>query len=106
MKDYTFTGARYITKGIANDLPGFLVMYLWLLIDERKTDENLPMDYLQVFNLKPVNKQGRVCLSITHSQEVPHYKKAHILEKFTDINGKIYVIDDIDYVTMLFAEEY
>lgn len=106
MKDYTFTGARYITKGIANDLPGILVMYLWVLIDERKTDENLSMDYLQVFELNPINKHGEICLSITHSQEIPPYKRIHILDKFTDINGKIYVIDDIDHVTMLWADEY
>lgn len=105
MKGYTFQGARYITRGIS-DLPTVLIMYLWMLIDERKTDENLPMDYLQVFELKPINKHGKVYLSITHSQEVPHYKTEHLLQNFVGVKGKIFVIDDVDHVTMLLAEEY
>jgi hypothetical protein len=106
MEDYTFSESRYITRGIANDLPAVLIMYLWQLIDERVGDKNLQMDYLQVFDLVPKYKDEEPYFSITHRQEVPPYKREHLLKNFVGIKGKVYVIDDIDYVTMMWADEY
>lgn len=64
------------------------------------------MDYLQVFEIKTLNKNRRKTLSVTHIQEVPPYMDVHLLKKNIKVSGRIYVIDDIDHVTMLWAREY
>jgi len=43
---------------------------------------------------------------ITHTQEVPEYKKEYIFNTGTVITAKIFVIDDKTHSTMLLAEEY
>lgn len=106
MEDYTFTGTKFLTKGIREGLPEVLINYLWMLIEKLKTDKYLAMDYLQVFEIKPMNKYGKSNLSINHIQEVPPYKKIHLLENDVEVEGRVYVIDDIDRVTMLWAHEY
>lgn len=106
MEDYTFTGSKFLTKGIREDLPEDLINYLWMLIEKLKTDKNIALDYLQVFEIKPMNKYGKDNLSITHIQEVPPYKKIHLLENDIEVKGRVYIIDDRDRVTMLWANEY
>ena len=60
------------------------------------------IDYLQVFSLYV--KNGKQV--ITHTQEVPEYKREYVFNIGTAINAKIYVIDSGTYSTMLFAQEY
>ena len=43
---------------------------------------------------------------MVHEQEVPPYKKEHLLVGYEPMDAKIFVINDGDYATMLFAEEY
>ena len=59
-------------------------------------------DYLQVFSLSSENGKQK----ITHTQEVPEYKKEYIFNTGTVITAKIFVIDDKTHSTMLLAEEY
>ena len=59
-------------------------------------------DYLQVFSLSSENGKQK----ITHTQEVPEYKKEYIFNTGTAITAKIFVIDDKTHSTMLLAEEY
>ena len=60
------------------------------------------LDYLQVFELKPVG-----CLqSITHISEEPEYHMEYLLPMDTPIADKVYIIDDGDHSTMLLANEY
>lgn len=106
MKDYKFTGYKLMTKGITKKLPKAIINFLWLLIETIKSNENLSMDYLQVFEIKALNKDGEKILSITHIQEVPPYMEVHLLKSDVEIEGRIYVIDDIERVTMLWAHEY
>ena len=106
MRNYKFKGDKLMTKGIIEGLPKELIDFLWLLIDKTKNDDNLPMDYLQVFEIKSMNKGGKRTLSITHIQEVPPYMEVHLLKSDVEIEGRIYVIDDIERVTMLWAYEY
>ena len=71
---------------------------MWELINQMPVDK----DYLQVFSLSAENGRQK----IRHSQEMPDYKKEYLLEAGTIFIGKIFVIDDGDYSTMLLAEEF
>lgn len=106
MQEYKFAGDKYMTRGIKEEMPAVLVGYIWGLIEERKRNKRIPMDYLQVFKLKPMIKNDEEILMITHSQEEPSYKEVHQLNHFTKIAESIFVIDDKKHVTMMLAEEY
>ena len=63
------------------------------------------LDYLQIFRLKVKDNW----VLIEHEQEVPPYKEQYEFEKaefLIEHDMKIYVIDSVDYSTMIFAEEY
>lgn len=105
MIGYKFTGDRYISKGINENLPVEVIILLWDLIEDKRKDTR-PMDYLQIFELQGLVENGKKLLKITHRQEVPPYKKEYKLKHFIELSGKIYVIDDVDHVTMLWANEY
>lgn len=94
-----FTNSRYLTKGIQSELSLSLQILLWSMIDTLLIEK----DYLQVFNIKVI--RGSL-LEITHSQEQPPYK--HTIQAVGEIERdmKIFVIDDGEQSTMLFAEEY
>ena len=89
-----FSGNRYLTKRIHEELPLFLQLFLWNCIAELP----VPKDYLQQI--------------ILHCQEVPPYEKCYqFAVPFSPVTAKIYVIAEYDanqkpYATMLFAEEY
>ena len=95
-----FQGARYVTRGINGSLPYELQLLIWDLIDQLDVEQ----DYLQVFKL--VDKEGEV--KLTHRQEEPDYSKDYILKakEFSIVDNKIFVIDDGEYSTMMFASEY
>ena len=91
----------YITKGIESSVPLYLIMILWKLIDREK--QNTKLDYLQIFRLSKENGKQR----IVHEQEQPKpFKKTYVYRMPETFTGKIYVIGDGDYETMLLAEEY
>lgn len=100
---------RYETEGINTRLNILYRFLIWQLIDE--LGENMDLDYLQVFELKSkelVDEKGKVIyeMTLTHSQEIPEYSNSYIFRVEEPVNEKIYVIDDGDYATMLFAHEY
>ena len=101
-----FTGTKYMTRGIEERLPAVLVGYLWALVERLKSNKDTPMDYLQVFELEMVVKGDEKLLNITHRQEEPAYQATYQLTCFPNATGKIFVIDDGDHVTMMFADEY
>lgn len=98
-----FNGKKYVSRQANEIVPIEIQILMWSMIDELKSQKEL--DYLQIFRLK--KKEERVI--VEHEQEVPPYKEqcelheSHISIKH-DI--KIYVIDSIDYSTMILAEEY
>jgi len=94
-----FTNSRYLTKGINDELPLNLQILIWSMIDTLIIEK----DYLQVFNIKVI--RGNL-LEITHIQEQLFYK--HTIQAVGEIERdmKIFVIDDGEQSTMLFAEEY
>lgn len=75
---------------------------MWDLIE--KLSGEMELDYLQVFEF--AIEDGNV-QKIKHSQEVPEYEKTYIVPMVEDgIEGKVFVIDDGDHCTMLWADEY
>ena len=99
--DYKFTGQQYMTIGIKEKIPEVVFMYLLKLMEKRKSSDIL-MDYLQVFEIEG---NGTI-LEITHRQEQPEYIEKYKLKFDPDIKEKVLVVDDIEHVTFLLAEEY
>ena len=99
-----FNNDRYMTSGISVNLPMELSIYIWVLIDELKG--KVELDYLQVFNLESEPHNDGYKITVTHSQEVPEYKKQHQIFLDKPVHGKIFVIDDETHSTMLWSHEY
>lgn len=95
-----FTNSRYATSNVVADIPTELQFILWTMVDSLKIEK----DYLQVFRLS--NEGGKQ--KIVHSQEQPDYQKEYVIDStiWEPVVAKIYIIDDGDHSTMLFAEEY
>ena len=94
-----FKNDRFITKGVDFAVNPLLQLFMWHLIDAMPP----PKDYLQVFKLAKENGKQK----ITHIQENPEYKREYLLNSDAPFFvGKIYVIDNDKYSTMLLAEEY
>ena len=94
-----FNNPRYATRGISGDLPLELQILLWSFIDSMEADEK---DYLQVSCLSAENGKQK----IIHEQEQPEYRREYLFPCESPVDAKIFVIDDGDHSTMLFAEEY
>lgn len=101
----TFTGKRYMTSGIHNEIPLAYQIIMWGMID---TDKNTKkeLDYLQIFELKPKYENGKNYQVITKRQEQPRRQSVKIIDSDNPISAKILVIDDISHVTMLLNHEY
>lgn len=93
-----FEGKRYITVGVQREIPEPLQLLMWQLI------EGLPVhkDYLQVFTL---SKKDRM-QSLVHSQERPAWRMQYEWLDNSAVEGKVFVIDDGPYATMLLSDEY
>lgn len=101
MEKKKFRNLRYVTRGINSQLGFHEQNLFWTFIDEL----NIEQDYLQVFKLD-CSEEGT---KILHKQEEPFYTKEYSLR--TSLLGKkaedtIFVIDNGEYSTMMFAHEY
>lgn len=98
---------RYITCGINENLDEELQRFIWISIDMQNVFYEDEMDYLQVFSFEKIEED---VLAIKQSQEKPSKMTVHYTKFKPEyekiLNKKIYVIDDGDHSTMLFAEEY
>lgn len=97
---------RFETRGIHDRLDIRYRILLWDKLDI--LSEKMEMDYLQVFEFSvEMNEENQKIQKIVHSQEEPEYIEEYTFP-VTDlgVNGKVYVIDDGDHCTMLWAEEY
>ena len=96
---------RYVTRGVNEEVDVRLQLIMWSMIDKLKDEENVELDYLQVFRIR---KEGKNIV-ISQSQEVPEYSCTYEIE-IEDIQIddeiKLYVIDSGEYSTMLFPSEY
>ncbi|EGQ1683979.1 DUF960 family protein [Staphylococcus arlettae] len=101
---------RYITRGIASNLPATLQQQLWKLVAQRENIQSKELeeiDYFHIFQFNMYNNQ----LYIQHKQECPEYVKIHKPNYSKTINiNKVYIIreDDVDlsYYVMLLPDEY
>lgn len=102
-----FDKEKYITSHANGVLPLALQITMWQSIDEWRVT-NTSLDYLQVFILSIEIVDGKPIQVITHSQEQPEKSETiHIeCEGFEPVNDKVYVIDDVEYATMLMASDY
>lgn len=91
---------RYMTREIAENIPVEIAILLWDLIDNLIIEK----DYLQIFEINPI---GLGVVEIVHKQEVPKYEvSVYIQNDLIKDKLKIYVIDSIEYSTMMFSNEY
>ncbi|MFR1825107.1 MAG: DUF960 family protein [Clostridium saudiense] len=96
---------RYVTRGVNEEVDVRLQLIMWSMIDKLKDEENVELDYLQVFRIR---KEGKNIV-ISQSQEVPEYSCTYEIELEDiqiDDEIKLYVIDSGEYSTMLFPSEY
>ena len=97
---------RYETAGINSELDIEYRLLLWQLVDELR-DSEVEIDYLQVFEFSVDSVDGRKVQILEHRQECPDYKMVYQFGEVENfVQAKIYVIDDGDHCTMLFASEY
>ena len=95
---------RYVSREVNSVIDIRLQLIMWSLIDELK--EKKEVDYLQIFR---ISKDDNKKIIIEHEQEIPKYKEKYSIElSDVEITGviKVYVIDSVDYSTMILAEEY
>lgn len=96
---------RYVTRGVNDEVDIRLQLIMWSMIDKLKDEGNVELDYLQVFRTR---KEGNKII-INQSQEVPEYSFTYEIELEDiqiDDEIKVYVIDSVEYSTMLFPSEY
>ena len=90
-----FKNKRFVTKGIVENVPLCLQLFMWMCIDTLPCEK----DYLQVFEFSKSE--------VVHSQEEPKFKREYLFKGDAPyFIGKVFVIDDGSYSTMLLAEEY
>ena len=94
-----FQNDKYLTRGVSQTIPNWLIILLWHLIGIMQTESK---DYLQVFQLQKTG-QGQ---HITHTQEQPPYSKELFVPCVDAVDAKLFVIDDGTHSTMLLVEEY
>ena len=93
---------RYLTRGVDNEIPLALQIFLWECIDALPEER----DYLQVFELSATESGQQ---KIIHKQEQPEYRAEYVITEEhapKAVTSKIFVIDDGEHCTMLLAEEY
>lgn len=98
--------SRFMTRRIQEEVPLEVQLLIWYELDGQ-LNAGLKMDYLQIFIFEKI---GEDVFLIKHEQEQPqrltytycNYKNEY--EKLLDTT--IYIIDDGDHSTMLFASEY
>ena len=94
-----FKKERYVTCGVAARIPLGTQLMMWAMIDDLKAVE---VDSFQIFFLSPSNEKQK----ITQKQEVPEFRRELSVDCEEPVTEKVYVIDSIEYSTMLLAEEY
>lgn len=97
---------EYITKGVAENVHGYIIMKCIEMLANMK-EQGVEPDYLQVYRLS-YDEQAKL-LSVRHSQEEPGYKNEvsfGLPISVKPYEGKLYYIDDGDHRTFLLAEEY
>uniref|UniRef100_UPI0040289CEF DUF960 domain-containing protein n=1 Tax=Ruminococcus bicirculans (ex Wegman et al. 2014) TaxID=1160721 RepID=UPI0040289CEF len=102
---YTFSGSRYVTSGVADNFPIELQVALFSAVEQMSEKISGQLDYLQVFEIVTEVKGQKKFLHIYHMQECPEAKLEYFIQTYVEVNGMAYMIDDVDHITLLLAEE-
>ena len=102
---YKFDSHRYITRGVAAEIPLDIQLMLFENIEVMR-DKVGELDWLQVMKLEGVTKDGVSVLRILHEQEMPEGHIEYYLPYEFEGKQTVYVVDNVDHVTMLLASEY
>ena len=94
-----FENQKFLTRGIENEIPPWLIHLMWYMI---LTMESAEKDYLQVFILTKTPTGQH----IVHTQEQPSYRYELDVPCTDAVDAKVFVIDDKTHSTMLLASEY
>ena len=98
-------GNRYVTRGVNYEVDIRLQLIMWSMIDKLNDEGNVELDYLQMFKIRKEENK----IVINQSQEIPKYSCTYEMELEDiqiDNEVKVYVIDSVEYSTMLFPSEY
>ena len=98
---------RFETRRVAEEIPLFFRMFIWLTIDEMMEDEAVKMDYLQIFDFEVIeDDSGKLVQTICHRQEQPKYEKKYSFHDVPEgIKTKLYCIDDGTAIVLTTPEE-
>lgn len=108
-----FENRRMLTKTIDNEIHPYIQLFLWGRIDWLKKE--MKLDSWQVFTLETIrgNNPHEVIQVVIHKQENPKFEQVSYIPWFSlsfsgykPIDAKILVIDDGEFSTMMFANEY
>lgn len=91
----------YSTKGIQEKMPFSLQMICLELLMKRKQEGS--RDYFHIFELS-ITQEGKQ--QICHKQEQPPYESTLEVEIETPIELKVWIIDEVEHITLLLPEEY
>ena len=103
---YTFSESRYVTSDVADNFPIELQAALFSAIEQMREKVSGQLDYLQIFEIVTEVKGQKKFLHIYHMQECPEAKLEYFIPTDVEVNGRAYMIDDVDHITLLLAEEY
>lgn len=96
-----FKGDKYIPRYIHQKVPSFLQNILWVMVDTMQVEKQ---DNLQLFELYPVEENGKTKQRIVHTQEYSNYRKEYTTCSKTILEVRIYLIDDGKNCTMLLVD--
>ena len=102
---YTFSGSKYITSGVAENFPIELQVALFSAVEQMREKVSGQLDYLQVFEIVTEVKRQKKFLHIYHMQECPEAKLEYFIPTDVEVNGRAYLIDDVDHITLNFHLE-
>src|SRR5690625_1866884 len=94
---------RFITRSIFEHLYDELKVTLWNLIDVQ-LNENLELDYLQVFALKIVGQKQQIIQRQEDHERERTYKIS--LQQAIPINATVGCLDDGENQMKLYSEDY
>lgn len=104
--DYNmFNNDRHITKGVKENIPLELQVFMWNCIDTLKS-QGYQLDYLQIFKLTKQRADDILFQMIEHGQKLPEYLRNYNIFPAEMVDAKVFIIDDGTSSTMLLAEEY
>lgn len=105
MSKLTFA-PRAATKGIWDNLPHELPYILFKFIDAQ-LEQDLEMDYLQIFELSTRDFKGQKIQHIIHRQEQPERRTEYALGGIENpVDLTVWIVDEGIHAHILLPEEY